>query len=73
MSDVVLSESEVVELAGGYVRPSEQLVELHRQGYWRARRSPITGRIVLARAHVEAVESGATSPKPVPKLRMVRV
>lgn len=67
---VVLDEAEVSRLSGGYVRPSDQLRELKSRGYWRAYRSGLTGKVVLTLAHVEAVESGATSPKPVPKLRL---
>lgn len=42
----------------GYKQPAAQLAELHRQGYWRARRAPITGRVILERAHYEAVARG---------------
>ena len=35
-----------------------QLAELKRLGYWRARRAAITGRVVLERAHYEAVCAG---------------
>lgn len=42
----------------GYKQPAAQLAELHRQGYWRARRAPITGRVILERAHYEAVAQG---------------
>ncbi len=43
----------------GYKQPAAQLAELHRQGYWRARRAPITGRVIVERAHYEAVAQGA--------------
>lgn len=42
----------------GYKQPAAQLAELLRQGYWRARRAPITGRVILERAHYEAVARG---------------
>lgn len=42
----------------GYKQPAAQLAELRRQGYWRARRAPITGRVILERAHYEAVAQG---------------
>lgn len=58
MADLLLTTEEVHALTG-YKRPAQQLAELHRLGYWRARRAPITGRIVLERAHYEAVCAGA--------------
>ena len=58
MSDLLMSPAEVHALTG-YKRPAQQLEELKRQGYWRARRAPITGRILLERAHYEAVCAGA--------------
>lgn len=39
----------------GYKQPAAQLAELHRQGYWRARRAPSTGQLILERGHYEAV------------------
>ena len=55
---VTLTENEVQELCGGLKQPARQLAELKRLGYWRARRAPITGRVVLERAHYEAVCAG---------------
>ena len=55
---VTLTESEVQALAGGLKQPARQLAELKRLGYWRARRSAITGKVVLERAHYEAVCAG---------------
>lgn len=77
MTDSVLSEAEIVELSGGYKRPCDQLRSLQSRGYYRAWRSPLTGRVVLERAHAEAVASGATlmntpaanDSRPRPKLR----
>lgn len=66
----VLSPAEIMLVAGGYKRPAEQLRELHRLGFWRARRAKVTGEVVLERPHFDAVSSGATgSPGPQPKLR----
>jgi hypothetical protein len=69
---VTLSADEVRQITG-YRRGAEQLAELHRQGYWRARRSPITGAVIVERAHYDAVCSGAdVKPRksyPVPRLR----
>lgn len=61
-----------LERVTGYRRPAEQLRELHRQGYWRARRSPVTGRVILERPHFEAVSSGGDKPahRPAPKLHL---
>jgi hypothetical protein len=43
----------------GYKRPAEQLRELHRLGYFRARRGNVTGEVILERAHVDAVAAGS--------------
>ena len=56
---LLLTADEVQALAGGYSRPGHQLAELHRQGFWRARRSPITGQVIVERAHYDAVCAGA--------------
>ncbi len=58
MPDLLMTPDEVRTLTG-YKRPAQQLDELKRQGYWRARRAPVTGRVVLERAHYEAVCAGA--------------
>lgn len=55
----LLMTDEEVHTLTGYKRPAQQLDELKRQGYWRARRAPITGRVLLERAHYEAVCAGA--------------
>lgn len=52
---VILSPDEVQALAGGLTQPAAQLRELHRQGFMRARRSRVTGEVVVERAHYEAV------------------
>jgi hypothetical protein len=55
---VTLSAEEIERLTGGYKRPADQLRELHRQGFYRARRGRVTGEVILERAHVEAVAAG---------------
>ncbi|MGB3882042.1 MAG: hypothetical protein WA955_15840 [Diaphorobacter nitroreducens] len=54
---LVLSELEVQSLTG-YKRAKDQIPELHRQGFFRARQSRSTGAVILERAHYEAVCSG---------------
>ncbi|CAB4159214.1 Domain of unknown function DUF4224 [uncultured Caudovirales phage] len=61
--DVTLSEEEIRRLTGGYKQPARQLAALHDLGYARARRSELTGRVVLERAHYEAVASGSAAAK----------
>lgn len=54
---LILAEAEIQELTG-YKRAKDQLPELHRQGFYRARQSRSTGSVILERAHYEAVCSG---------------
>jgi hypothetical protein len=56
-STLTLSDAELVEASGGYKRPADQLRELHRLGYFRARRSKVTGRVVLERGHYAVVKA----------------
>lgn len=56
--DATLSAPEIQKLTG-YAQPARQLHELHRQGFYRARRSPTTGVVILERAHYDAVCAGA--------------
>lgn len=58
-ADLLLTAEELVTVSGGYRQPAKQLAELKLQGYWRARRSKITGHVILERAHFEAVCAGA--------------
>ena len=53
-----LTPEEVQDAAGGYVRPADQLRELHNRGFVRAYRSKVTGKVILERAHYEAVTRG---------------
>ncbi len=70
MTALVLSADELVALTG-YRRPSDQLAELHRQGFSRARRSASSGAIILERAHYEAVARGQVQEQP--RVRMPRL
>lgn len=69
---ITLTPDELAALTG-YKAPSRQLAELHRQGFWRARRS-VLGSVILERAHYEAVSRGADSKPaadaPRPRLRL---
>lgn len=67
MTDLLLSDAELVALTG-YQRQAEQLVELQRQGFSRARRDR-AGRVVLERAHYEAVCGGQRAPVDRPRVR----
>lgn len=57
MDALLLHPDELLALTG-YKRPADQLQELHRQGFTRARRSPATGAVILERAHYLAVCAG---------------
>lgn len=63
-----LEPNEVTQITG-YKRPADQLSELHRQGFYRARRSPTTGNIILEREHYTAVCAGAR-PANEPRVRV---
>lgn len=72
---LTLSPDELAKLTG-YKRPADQLRELHRLGYFRARRGRVTGEVICERAHVEAVAAGTAavplgSVRNRPKLRPV--
>lgn len=54
---MILSAEQIQSLTGGYQRPKDQLAELRRQGFVRARIG-MSGRVVLESAHYEAVCSG---------------
>ena len=59
---LLMTTEELTRITGGYVQPAATLAELHRQGFWRARRSRITGEVLLERAHYEAVCAGQDQP-----------
>ena len=54
---LTLSKDELRSLTG-YTQPSKQLQELHKQGFWRARRCRVTGAVILERPHYDAVCRG---------------
>lgn len=53
MDSLVLTAAELEQLTS-YRQPAKQLAELHRQGFYRARRNRM-GDVVLERAHYDAV------------------
>ena len=68
---LLLTEAELREITG-YRQESKQLIELHRQGFFRARRTSM-GMVILERAHYEAVCAGNTAKpstqRPTPRLQ----
>lgn len=73
-ADLLLSSAEIQAASGGYVQPAKQLEILLKRGFYRAWRSPVTGAVVLERAHYEAVCQAATKqpandPKARPRVR----
>lgn len=70
MSDLLPAEE--IQRMTGYKRPGDQLSELHRQGFYRARRAKVTGEIILERPHYDAVCAGggqSANDSDRPKLR----
>lgn len=68
---LTLTPDELAEITG-YSQPHKQLAELHRLGFSRARRDRL-GRVVLERAHYDAVATGgATQAPPRPKVRLLK-
>lgn len=65
----ILDEAELAKITG-YKRPADQLTELHRQGFFRARRAPVTGHIILEREHYTAVCHGARVSTHAPRVRV---
>lgn len=51
--DIVLGETELVRITGGYTRPADQLRVLHSRGFFRA--AILRGQLVLERSHYDAV------------------
>ncbi|AMM23029.1 hypothetical protein [Variovorax sp. PAMC 28711] len=68
----ILNPEELLSLTG-YNRPTEQLRELLRQGFYRARRSPSDGSVILERPHYDAVCAGASKPANEPRVRPPRL
>lgn len=59
MADLIAPE--VIQRITGYKRPADQLRELHRQGFYRARIAKVTHEVVLERPHYDAVAAGQGS------------
>jgi hypothetical protein len=72
MVALTLTHDELIELTG-YRLATRQLAELKRQGFYRARRSPVTGRVILERGHYDAIiQAGTAKPAAAgPKLHLV--
>jgi hypothetical protein len=74
---LTLTPAEIERLTGySAKRPGLQVKELHRQGFYRARRGSVTGEVICERAHVEAVAAGSAAvplgqARNRPKLRAV--
>lgn len=68
---IVLSDEEIEQLTG-YKWASRQLTALHKQGFWRARISPV-GRVLLERAHYDAVCAGPRSEHNRPHVRQPKL
>lgn len=66
--DIILSAEELIAITG-YKRPGDQLAELQLRGFHRARRSRVTGEVILERAHYDAVCAGSQARANVPRLR----
>lgn len=67
MSAPILTTIELEQITG-YKRPADQLDELRKQGFYRARRSPTSGHVILERAHYDAVCAGSR-PTGAPQVR----
>lgn len=61
MHDIALTEAELVIITGNLTQPRRQLAELHARGFWRARLGR-DSKVVLERAHYEAVCAGVLPP-----------
>lgn len=61
MTDITLSIAELLQVTG-YKRPGDQLAELHRRGFYRARLGKVAGQVILERAHYDAICAGAGQP-----------
>jgi hypothetical protein len=60
MNDTLPPES--IEAIMGYKRPSDQIQELRAQGFYRARRSPVDGSVILERPHYDHICAGGGKP-----------
>lgn len=70
MSDLLPADQ--IQRMTGYKRQADQLRELHRQGFYRARLSKVTREVILERPHYDSVCKGegmAANDPGTPKLR----
>lgn len=67
--------AETIERLTGHSRkrPGLQLEELHKQGFWRARRAKVTGAVILERPHYDAIAAGIVDTPAKPNRPQVRV
>jgi len=65
---MVLRQEEIKDITG-YKRPGDQLAELKAQGFYRARHHPVTGKVILERAHYEHVCAGGAEPANEPQVQ----
>lgn len=72
MNDDTISP-EAIESITGYKRPADQLAELRAQGFYRARRSPTDGSVILERPHYEHICAGGGKPANEPQVREPKV
>lgn len=70
-ADLILTPGELEALTG-YRRAGEQLAELHRRGFIRARRSHAGG-VILERAHYLAVCAGCLPDVAAPRVKPPRL
>lgn len=59
IDELLMTRDELQELTG-HQQPRRQLKRLHADGFWRARL--VGGRVVMERAHYQAVCQGAVAP-----------
>lgn len=71
---IIVTPDELQALTG-YKRPADQLRELHRRGFYRARLGKVTREVILERAHYDAVCAGygsAANEEHRPTVRPIR-
>lgn len=69
----ILSDTEIKEITG-YKRAAAQVMELRRQGFYRARRAQVTGYVIVERQHYDVICGGERRPAANdPKVREAKV
>jgi hypothetical protein len=69
MAPTLLLTDDELRALTGYTQPARIVAALLEQGFYRARRSAVTGKVILERAHYDAVSAGAVKPAHEPKVR----